>query len=324
MIGQIPGIVLVGVLAVLFGWLATWSARAKNVLARWLGLVVTGLLTIVFTLVAVVALIGVYKLGTPRANPVSTVNVTPSPAKLAQAQKALILCAGCHSSTGELPLAGGSTSMLGGLAGLYPPNLTPGGPLKGWSDGEVIRAIREGVDKDGRPLLIMPADTLHNLSDEDVAATVAALRTQPAVQHETPPRSMSLLATALIGAGLFPTAAQPPITAPVVAPAPAVDTANGLYLVNTSGCRGCHGADLAGIKPGSSPGGGPPPGPNLTTVVPKWTEAQFLLTIHTGTDPTGYQLNPATMPWKEFSVAYTDDQLKAIYAYLQTLTPIQK
>src|SRR5712692_429671 len=286
MIPQIPGIIIVVVLAVLFGWLATRVARAKNPVLRWLGLLVTGVLTLVFAAVSVVALFGVYQLATPRSNPASTIAMAPSPAKLAQSQRGLQLCAGCHSSTGQTPLDGAKASIVGGLADMYPQNLTPAGPIKSWSDGEIIRAIREGVDKDGRPLLIMPSDTLHNLSDEDVAAVVAALRAQPPVQHDTPPRNLSLLITVLIGAGLFPTSAQPPITAPVVAPPPAVDAANGQYLVNTSGCRLCHGADLAGRV--ASGQGGPPPGPNLTTVVPKWTEAQFLQTIHTGTDPTGH------------------------------------
>ncbi len=206
---------------------------------------------------------------------------------------------------------------------LYAPNLTPGGPLKNWSDGEIVRAIREGVDKDGHPLIIMPSDVLHNLSDEDVAAVVAVLRSQPAVDHPTPPRNLSLLATVLIGAGLFPTSAQPPITAAIVAPPAGVDPAYGQYLVNTSGCRSCHVDDLAGRGPGG-PGGGPPAGPNLTTKVPTWTEDQFLQTIRTGTDPTGYQLNPDLMPWKDISAAYTDDQLRAMYAYPKTLTPIAK
>ena len=82
--------------------------------------------------------------------------------------------------------------------------MTPGGPLKDWSDGEIVRAIREGLDRDGRPLLIMPSDAFHHLSDDDVQNLVAYLRSQPAVQHATPARDMNLLGLILVGAGLFP------------------------------------------------------------------------------------------------------------------------
>ena len=34
-------------------------------------------------------------------------------------------------------------------------NLTPAGPLKDWSDGEIFRAIRNGIDRDGQVLFAM-------------------------------------------------------------------------------------------------------------------------------------------------------------------------
>jgi mono/diheme cytochrome c family protein len=321
MIPQVPGIIFVVVLAVVFGWLATRAWHAKNPFVRFPGSLVSGLLTILFAAIGVLGLIGTYQLAAPHNLPPDNITVKPSEARLAQAQKGLVLCAGCHSTTGQAPLDGGSTSLLGPLGDLYAPNLTPGGPIKGWTDAEIARAMREGVDKDGHALLVMPSDAIHNLSDEDTAAVIAVLRAQPPVQHETPPRNLSLVATVLIGAGLFPTAVQPPESGPVVAPPPAVDAANGLYLVNTAGCRTCHGADLAG---GSANGGGPPPGPNLTVLVPTWTAQQFVQTIRTGTDPSGHPLNPDNMPWKAYSAAYTDDQLQAIYVYLHGLTPIKK
>jgi mono/diheme cytochrome c family protein len=232
-------------------------------------------------------------------------------------------CAGCHSTAGNVPLDGSKDSLFNGSNGppfgtMYAPNLTPGGPLKDWSDGEIIRAIREGVDQSGRPLVFMPSDTFHNIGDADVQALVAYLRSQPAVQHDTPPRDISILGTILVGAGLFPTAAQPPITQPVVAPEPGPTPAYGEYLVNITGCRTCHGQNLTGRPPG---GFGPPAGQNLVAVVPTWSEADFVKMIRTGVDPKGHALNPDQMPWKDFSAVFTDDNLKAIYAYLHGLKP---
>ena len=61
------------------------------------------------------------------------------------------------------------------------PNITPDKDtgLGNWSDGEIARAIREGVSKDGRPLFpMMPFQTYAaTLSDDDTLAIIAYLRT---------------------------------------------------------------------------------------------------------------------------------------------------
>ena len=91
-------------------------------------------------------------------------------------------CASCHEDTFE----GASSPSPGTRA--YPPNLTPDPDtgLGGWSDDEIIRAIRTGVDDQGDPLCPeMPR--FADLSDEDAAAIVAYLRSLTPVRHELPP-----------------------------------------------------------------------------------------------------------------------------------------
>lgn len=326
MIFDFAGVLVLVVLVVLLGWLATRAWGAKNAIVKWLGVVLAGLLTLIFALVTVVGLIGFYKLNARHANPVADVRVAGTPEQIARGEKFANFCAGCHSTTLKPPLDGGQENFLSEgpplvSATLYPTNLTPGGPLKDWSDGEIIRAIREGVDQDGRALIIMPSEVFHNMSDDDVQALVAYLRSQPAVQHDTPAKSFNVVGAVFIGAGLLPLNAQAPITEAIVAP-PAGKTADyGQYLVSISGCRVCHGPDLAG---GAVGGFGPPPGPNLTLSLPKWGESDFINTIRTGTDPTGKALNPVEMPWKEIGATYTDDELGAMYAYLHGLTPVEK
>lgn len=319
----IIGLVLI-TLTIIFLLLAIRTSRAKNPLGRWIGVIITGLLTILCVVIGGVTLRGIYWLAGPRGNPVSAVKVASTPAQLAAGQRLAHLCTGCHAGNDNLPLSGGTRNMIGGPGGsglgtLYAPNLTPGGPLKNWSDGQIIRAIREGVNKDGHALIIMPSSSFHHMSDSEVQSIVAYLRSQPAVTHATPARNMNLIGTLLVGAGLFPTSAQPPITQPVVAPPAGVNATYGRYLVETTGCQECHGEDLAG---GKVNGGGPPPGPNLTLIVPKWTEADFVTTIHTGIDPNGRSLRPDMMPWKEISAAYSDTDLQAIYTYLHGFKPI--
>ena len=328
MIGTIVGLVVLLALVVLFGWLTKRAWGSKRVVLKVLGLVLAGLLTLVLALVFVVALIGTFKLYAPASNPVASVKIAPTPEELARGAKLAGICVGCHSSAAKLPLDGSKDDFMADptappVGSLYAPNLTPAGEVKDWSDGEIIRAIREGVHRSGRPLLIMPSEDFHNFSDADVQSLVAYLRSQPATpnkpQNDTPSNSFNLLGAIFVGAGIFPTSVQPPITAPMVAPPEGTTAEYGKYLVDVTGCRGCHGPDLAGGAPGFGP-----VGPNLTVVVPKWNEADFVKTIRTGVDPTGHALNPDEMPWKEISAFATDNDLKAYFAYLHGLAPIEK
>src|SRR5439155_23960355 len=170
------------------------------------------------------------------------------------------------------------------------------------------------LDRDGRPLIIMPSDAFHHLSDADALALIAVIRAQPAIDHVVPARDLGPLATLLIGAGLFPTAEQPPQAGPVTAPTRGVPPEYGQYLVQTIGCSSCHGANYAGRKPGQ----GPPAGPNLTRIVPQWTESQFVSFFHNGLDPFGHKASDE-MPWEIIGRAYDDNELRAMYAYLRTL-----
>lgn len=328
MIGTIIGLLILLALVVLFGWLAMRAWGSQRAWLKWLGVILSGLLTLVFLLLFVVALIGTFKLYAPASNPVAQVKVAGTPEQIKRGEKFANFCAGCHSASGNLPLDGSKANFVeeGPPVGtVFASNLTPAGELKDWSDGEIIRALREGVHKSGRPLIIMPSNIFRNLSDADAQAIVAYLRSQPATKNnpgaDAPANQLNLLGALFVGAGMFPTATQPPITQPVVAPPAGTSGEYGKYLVSVLGCHECHGEDLAGIAPSDF---GPPAGPNLTVLMPKWSEAEFMKTIRTGTDPTGHALNPKEMPWKEISTFATDDELKAIFAYLKALTPITK
>ncbi|HEY3058907.1 MAG TPA: cytochrome c [Chloroflexota bacterium] len=304
------------VLAIVFGWLCLRAWHRRNLAIRIvLGLIAT-VLTVVLALVSIVGVVGAYRLYAPHGGPPANVTAQAPADVVAAAGRRANGCTGCHSSTGDLPLDGGSDNFLGGPLGtLYAPNLTQGGPLKDWTDGEIVRAIREGVDRDGHPLIIMPSDAFHFLSDADVQALVAFLRSQPASTHTTPARDLGIMALVLIGGGLFPTAEQPLITQSQSAPPPGVSAAYGKYLVDITGCRLCHGQTLEGGAPG---GFGPPPGPGLRALVPTWQEAAFISFFRTGVDPYDRAIDPNEMPWKDIGKAYSDDELRAMYAYIKS------
>lgn len=318
------GLLILLVLVVAFAFMATRAWRAKNKIVKWVGVIVAGLLTVVSALLLLVSLFGTSKLipNYNSSNPVVDVKVAGTPEQIARGEKLALICAGCHGQQEQLPLSGSNFGEgFGPIGTFYARNLTPGGELKDWSDGEIIRAFREGVHKNGRSLIIMPAHEFHNWSDEDAQAMVAYLRSQPAVTPDAPPNNLNVLGAALlpIFGGDAILSHQPHITQPVVAP-PAGPTAEyGKYLVvDLIGCGGCHGENLAGGKIDPN---GAPDGPNLTALVPNWDEAGFIKTIRSGVDPTGHQLSDQ-MPWKGISEFSSDDDLKAMYAYLHGLAPL--
>jgi mono/diheme cytochrome c family protein len=181
-----------------------------------------------------------------------------------------------------------------------------------------MRAIREGIDHQGRPLIVMPSQALHQLSDADASALIVYMRSQPAVNHDLPQRNLTVLAALFIGGGMFPTSAQTPILEPVIAPEIG-SLEYGAYLISSLGCTDCHGLDLAGKPAGAGPGG-----PNLTVIVPNWKEEDFIALFREGRDPTGRQVSQTAMPWKSYSQALSDEELNNTYRYLISLQRIEE
>lgn len=296
-------------------WLTARSRRLSNPFAKW-GLVVVGaFVSLIFCFITYAGIRGVFDLYLPRGTTPRDLKVDTSPARVARGEHiAGMLCAGCHSLNGQLPLSGGKnlsddTGMP--LGDLYTINLTPAGPLKDWTDGEIFRAVRQGADKDGRRLPVMSSQAARNLSDVDLESVIAYIRSQPPVQHETPPPNPSFLTALLSGAGMLPS--QPGIlTGPVTAPAPGPTLEYGQYTAGWYGCAECHGAELTGGK-----GGVVPKGPNLRSVK-NWSRDGFIATMRTGKTPFGKQLDSLMMPWQTIGRG-SDDELTAIYAYLVSL-----
>lgn len=204
-------------------------------------------------------------------------------------------------------------------------NLTSGkGGVSGkYADPTWARAIRHGIRPDGTPLLFMPSTEFYFLSDRDLGAVIAYIRSASPVDHELPPGSVSW--TGRIVMTLVPTITFIPAELiPHYAPRPSapevgVTAEYGEYL--TYSCKVCHGLTMSG---GPIPGfpSSWPPAPNLTfgagSALPTWTEQGFLDTIHTGSTPEGRKLRGEYMPWGSYKFM-TDDELRAVWMYLQSL-----
>lgn len=235
--------------------------------------------------------------------------------------KHVVACSGCHAERLGGPLTGRVEEVAIGpmRMTLVFPNLTPDEEtgLGSWSDAEIARAIREGLDREGRELYIMPSQQLRVLSNADVAAIVGYLRTLEPVRNPLPPLSANALAKPMLAMHLMvPGTVSEPITEAQVAPEPGT-VEYGEYLVWLGLCRDCHGQTLQGNKL-------PTPdalyAPNLTSSGNPggWTEEQFIQTLRFGRTPEGRLLDPEQMHWPLYG-QMSDDDLGAILQYLQSL-----
>ncbi|MDP9146115.1 MAG: cytochrome c [Acidobacteriota bacterium] len=215
-----------------------------------------------------------------------------------------------------------------GLPGLLvAPNLTPD-PETGigsWSDDQLARAIREGVGHDGRALFpLMPYLHYRQMSDEDLASLVVYLRALPPVRHPLPSTNIRFPVKYFMRTLPQPVGqvAQPDVSTPVN---------RGKYLVNIAACADCHtrpnhgkpapGLEFAGGRNFTGPWG-VVTSANITpdpTGIANYTDDTFLKALRTGYVGTR-QLN-TLMPWQNYA-GQTEEDLKAIFAYLKTLSPV--
>ena len=318
------GLTVLIILTLVFALLVYRAVRSRRLWVKLLGGIPAGLLTLLFGAATVLAFVGYGKLNATYPNPPTALQLPSEPGVQLVADGARLarFCAACHSSTGRLPLDGADLFEGSGMPPIgmvYAPNLTPA-HLSDWSDGEIIRAIREGVGRDGRALLAMPSNAFRNMSDEDVLALVAYLRAQPRIEPTSPERHINVRG-GIMSATVFPPqifAGQPPITTPVPAPPRGPTTDYGSYLVANLACQDCHGENLAGVGPDGD--GFSEPSPNLTSLPQRMSMEQFVALMRTGSYEDGRTLGDG-MPWKDLE-SYSDDDFRAIYAYLASLEPL--
>lgn len=239
-------------------------------------------------------------------------------------------CAGCH--------AGASGRAAGRLMDDLPPflgtfhtaNLThhPTAGVGGHSDGQLARAIRNGVLPDGRRALVMP--TYPELSDADLSAILGFLRSDdpllaaaPAPQARPVPSAAGKLIMAFV-VGAAPDRSAPVVAAPLRGP-----TAEyGEYLADkVLHCHACHTAGFAADKlegPGAYAGGfelrdaqgraflTPNITPDPETGVGRWSRPELVRALRDGIRPDGSAIGPPMPRFRELG----DDELTAIAAYL--------
>ncbi len=252
-------------------------------------------------------------------------------------------CADCHASPAnekdinegkEVLLQGGRSFVLP-IGTISPPNLTSDKAtgIGAWRDEEIARSLRYGVGHDGRAIFnFMP---FHNLSDRDLTSIISFLRTMPPVSNKVTIRKLNVMGYIINALLLRPVG---PDGTPPANMLPDSTAAYGEYLANNiANCRGCH--TDRNLKTGEFTGpmfagGFHLPSridpehfecvtPNLTPD-PKtghifgWSEELFLQRFRKG------KIIPhSEMPWGPFK-RISDLELKALYAYLHTLAPVER
>ncbi len=239
----------------------------------------------------------------------------------------LLACIGCHGED----LGGQEFINDEGFLVVYTPNLTSGegGIGSSYTDDDWIRSLRHGVRPNGENLIVMPAQYLARLGQEDIADIVAYLKTLPPVDNVQPERQIAFMPRVMMGLGVIPASDVAEILpasgidhdAPIPGmPEKGVTAEWGSYRALV--CRACHGENLSGIP--ENPQNGSPASANLTPggELLVWDEADFLNFMRTGVTPTGREVDPMIMPWNEFGNA-TDEDLRAIFMYLKSLEPLE-
>jgi mono/diheme cytochrome c family protein len=266
---------------------------------------------------------------------------------------AVTACGACHTGRASgaltdpedphLYLAGGNTLEDVGNFRLYVPNITSdvATGLGKWSDDQIARAIRDGVDRDDTLMFpVMPFLSYQHMSDADVRAIVAYLRTVPKVRSDRPPFDRDIPFMAKLGMSLGFVHHAPATN--VTMPDPKNRVAYGKYVMYLGHCEECHALGSRGPKDESDDafmGGSDKPfttrgvgkvwATNLTPDpefgIAKFSDAQVKDALR-----TGHRLEdgkPMAYPMSSYIphfAAMTDEDLDALIAYLRSLRAVHK
>ncbi|HLK91856.1 MAG TPA: c-type cytochrome [Polyangia bacterium] len=205
--------------------------------------------------------------------------------------------------------------------------------IGGWSDDQILRAVRDGVRADDQLLMPpMPFGTWAHLSDDDARAIVAYLRSVPPVRNAVD-RSHNHFAFGLRFAKSMGFIHHRP-AANVQAPPRADRVRYGEYLAHgVAPCHDCHSLTSKGPSDDNLFGGGETPmeepaigkiwarnlTPDKETGLGNYTAAQIKEALRSGKRLDGKLMAPPMSAFIPHFSGMTDDDLDAVVAYLMSL-----
>lgn len=310
-------------------------------------IVKTVMIILCLLLTGIASLLAYVKFALPDVGEPPALHIEGTPVQIARGAylaNYVTVCMQCHSQRDWTILAApgkpGTEGMGGevhdqrlGFPGRYvSKNITPAG-LFAWTDGEIMRAVTCGVNKQGNSLFpIMPYPNYGQMDEEDIKSVIAYIRTL-APREFTPEQSTSDFPMNFI-INTIPAKANF-----VTRPDTADHVAYGKYLVNAAICSECHTPSENGAITGPPFSGGTAfaledgsvvRSANLTphaTGIGHWTPEQFVqrFKIYADSAYVAPKVRPGdfqtVMPWNSYS-GMTEHDLLAIFEYLKTVAPV--
>jgi mono/diheme cytochrome c family protein len=213
---------------------------------------------------------------------------------------------GCHGCHGE-KLQGSLFFDEPRVARIVAPNLTR--ILPAYSDAELARVLIHGVKPDGRSVVAMPSMMFYHLSDRDLGAIIAHLRSAPAVDHDPGQREVRILGRlGLVTKQFIPEAATIDHSAPRLGNLHDTShVAHGEYLARTI-CSECHGPALRGETRT----------PALAQAL-GYSREEFGKLLRTGVPRDGRDLELMDDVARSRFVHFRDDEIDDVYAFLRAM-----
>ena len=316
--------------------------RMKN-LPKIIGFVLLGIILLIGCFVAYV------KPGLPNVSDPEENTIERTPERIARGKylaHSVTVCMDCHAvrdwskfsgppTEGTLGKGGDRFDQSAGLPGVYyAKNITPFG-IKRYTDGELLRVITTGVNKEGKAMFpLMPYTYYGRMDREDIYSIIAYIRTLEPIESTIPESVSDFPVSILINT-------MPQQASFQTKPDTTDQLAYGAYMINASGCVECHtqvdkgqiikDLSFAGGREFVFPDGSVVRSANLTsdieTGIGKWTREDFIKRFKQYAD-SAYTPPPvkpgefnSIMPWTMYA-HMTEVDLSAIYTYLKTVKPI--
>lgn len=277
----------------------------------------------------------------PKTRPAPSMTAPSNPEAVARGRylaENVAGCVACHSEVdealGDAPKPGrfgvgrDLISTPDGKVHIRTSNITPDKEtgIGTWTDGEIARAIREGVDKNGHTLFPqMPYVTFaQTLSDGEVLDIIAYLHTLPPQKNAIAPTDVAFPISMFIRSVPHPLETPAPPQ-----PSPSDRAARGTWLLKTALCNECHdsvdehmqkipGKAFAGGFAFPLPGGKVVRAPNISsdkaTGIGAYSDDDIRRAVQDGKGKDGRTLK--VMPWGAYK-GLTNEDADALIAALR-------
>ena len=289
------------------------------------------------------------KLALPNVGPAPDLKVEMTAERIARGEylaNHVAVCIDCHSkrdwtrfsgppTEGTFGMGGDRFDQKFGFPGVYfAKNITPAG-ISRYTDGELFRVITTGVNKEGEAMFpVMPFHYYGQMDVEDINSIIAYIHTLKPIQNDVPKSSSDFPMNFILNT-------IPHKGNPTKRPEKTDLINYGKYIANASSCVDCHTkVDKGKLIPGTEYGGGRefpfPDGaivrsgnisPDKATGIGLWKKEVFISLFHAHADSVTLHTTlkqgdfNSIMPWTMYG-KMTDEDLTAIFAYLQTVQPI--